>query len=217
MRIVSVNVSGLVTVPRGEGVVTTGIYKRPIPGEVGIGRLGVEGDAQGDRRVHGGPHKAVYAYTSENLDWWGETLGRHDLTPGAMGENLTTEGLDEADVCIGDRFAIGSCILEVSEPRTPCATLAMAIGDAGFPRRFLESGRVGFYLRVVAEGRLRAGDGIRRTERAESGQRIPVGEVSRVMLLSPDDLEGARRCLTLTTLGPTWRERFERRASVGAG
>jgi MOSC domain-containing protein YiiM len=211
MVVESVNVSQLITRPRGDGVISTGIFKKPVSGPVAVRPLGLEGDAQGDLRHHGGPHKAVYAYTIEHIEAWRHELGRFDVGPGSMGENLTTRGLNEADVCIGDRFAIGSCVLEVSEPRTPCSTLAMAMDDKGFPKVFLASGRTGFYLRVVTPGALAAGDRIGRVERAEHGPRIPVGEVSRLMHLAADDLAGARRCLQVETLGPTWRERFAKR------
>lgn len=211
MRVCSVNVSPLVSRPKDGGVITTGVFKRPVTHPVAVRMLGLEGDAQADLKHHGGVHKAVYAYTLENLARWREELGRPELAPGAMGENLTTEGLDEADVCVGDRFRIGTAILEVSEPRTPCSTLAMAMDDTSFPKTFLASGRTGFYLRVIAEGSLAAGQLITRLEREESGPRIPVGEVSRLMHRAPEELEGARRCLQIGSLGPTWRERFARR------
>lgn len=217
MRVESVNISGLVTRARGAGEIRTGIFKKPVDVPVVVRALGLEGDAQGDLKHHGGVHKAVYAYTMENIERWREELGRPELGPGSMGENLTTRGLDEGDVCIGDRLAIGSCVLEVSEPRTPCSTLAMAMDDPGFPRVFLASGRTGFYLRVVREGRLGRGDGIERAGRVERGPRIPVGEVSRIMHLAPEDVEGARRCLGVSALGPTWRERFEARVLKAGG
>lgn len=217
MRILSLNISGPVSRPKGDGTITTGIFKRSVLGPVRVHTLGVEGDFVGDLRHHGGEHKAVYGYTIENIERWRSELGRFGLGPGAMGENLTTHGLDEADVCIGDRFRIGSCVVEVSEPRTPCSTLAMAMDDRAFPKAFLSSGRTGFYMRVIEEGAVRAGDAITRVERAERGPRMAVGEVSRIMLLATDDVEGARRCLEIQTLGPTWRERFEKRVAKAGG
>lgn len=210
-RLRSVNISGLVAARQGDRDIQTGIFKKPVDTPVPVRTLGLEGDRQGDLKHHGGPHKAAYAYTAENIAHWRTELARPDLAPGSMGENLTTEGLDEADVCIGDRFAIGSCILEVSEPRLPCATLAMAMDDKTFPKRFLASGRVGFYLRVIHEGELRVGDDLRPVPRAETGPRIPVAQVARLLKLDTDNIDGARRCLELTTLGPTWRERFQAR------
>ncbi len=217
MHVLSVNISGPVTRPKGDGTLTTGIFKRAVSGSVRIHTLGLEGDFVGDLRHHGGEHKAVYGYTMENIERWRSELGRFDLGAGAMGENLTTRGLDETDVCVGDRVRIGSCVLEVSEPRTPCSTLAMAMDDKAFPKAFLGSGRTGFYMRVVSEGALWAGDAIERVERRERGPRVPVGEVSRIMLLAPDDVEGARRCLEIAALGPTWRERFEKRVRKARG
>lgn len=211
MYVASLNISGLVTRPKGDGFISTGIFKKPVAGPLAVRTLGIEGDRQGDLKHHGGSHKAVYGYTMENIERWRAELGRFDLGPGAMGENLTTQGLHEDDVCIGDRFQIGSCVLEVSEPRTPCSTLAMAMDDKGFPKVFLASERTGFYLRVIQEGALSSGDGIQRVQRVDPGPRMPVGEVSRIMYLAGGDVVGARRCLEIKSLGPTWRERFEKR------
>lgn len=217
MYLASLNLSGLVTRPRGVGFISTGIFKKPVAGPVAVRTLGLEGDRQGDLKHHGGPHKAVYAYTMENIERWRAERARPDLAPGAMGENLTTQGLDEGDVCVGDRFRIGSCILEVSEPRTPCSTLAMAMDDTSFPKAFLASGRTGFYLRVIQEGQVRAGEAIERVGVEASRPRIPVGEISRLMFFAAGDLDAARRCLAIAALGPTWRERFEKRVREAEG
>lgn len=140
----------------------TGIFKSPVDAPVAVGRLGLAGDAQADLSVHGGPDKAVYAYNEESADYWRERLGRRDLGPGAFGENLRVTGWPEATVFIGDRFRIGNVCLEVSQPRQPCLKLAKRFEDAGFPKRFLESRRVGYYLRVVEPGALGAGDRVER-------------------------------------------------------
>ena len=126
------------------------------------------GDGQADLTVHGGPDKAVYAYPHEHYARWAAELSRDDLEPGRFfGENLTTEGLDEGEVHIGDRFRVGTALLEVSQPRVPCYKLAIRMGDGAFARPFLASGRTGFYLRVVEQGDVAAGDAIEREARGE--------------------------------------------------
>ena len=119
-----------------------------------------EGDGQADPRYHGGPEKAVYLYPFEHYAYWAGVLSRQDLTPGAFGENLTTEGLLEAETRIGDVFEIGSARLVVTNPRTPCAKLGAKFGSLGFVRVFASAGRPGMYLGVVQEGMVEAGDAI---------------------------------------------------------
>ena len=138
--------------------------------------VNLDGDDQADRSVHGGPDKAVYAYASEDLAWWAEGLGQ-PVEPGSFGENLTTAGIDRSEAVIGERWAIGSTLLEVSQPRVPCFKLGIRMGDPTFPRRFAQAGRPGAYLRVVAEGSLRAGDVIRPVSRPVHG--VTVGLVTR--------------------------------------
>jgi MOSC domain-containing protein YiiM len=140
----------------------TAILKAPTNGAVPLRRLGFEGDGQADPRYHGGPDKAVYLYPSEHYAYWAEVLGRDDLSPGAFGENLTTEGLLEADARIGDVYAIGTARVLVTQPRTPCAKLGAKFGSMAFVRTFWAAGRPGFYLRVLQEGMVEAGDAIER-------------------------------------------------------
>jgi MOSC domain-containing protein YiiM len=130
----------------------TAIVKRPRTGPVHAGRLGLEGDEQGDRRVHGGVDKAVYLYTAEHYDFWRGELGEPQLSPGTFGENLTVAGLDETRLHIGDELAIGGARFQVSEPRLPCATLAARMGRPDMQKRFVASERPGVYLRVLVEG-----------------------------------------------------------------
>lgn len=162
MRIVSVNVGLPQTVTFGKRTFRTGILKSPVAGAIPLGRLGLEGDGQADPRYHGGPEKALYLYPLEHYAYWAGVLGRRDLSPGAFGENLTTEGLLETDVRIGDVFAIGSAAVAVTRPRTPCAKLGAKFGSMNFVRVFASAGRPGFYLRVVEEGMVEAGDAIAR-------------------------------------------------------
>lgn len=159
-RIVAVSMAAARTVPWNGRSVRTGIYKAPIEGQVRVGRVGLEGDEQADPQAHGGPLKAVYAYPSEHYAFWRRQLPGTDLAWGAFGENLTTAGLAEDRVRVGDRFRIGSAVLAATKPRFPCYKLGMRFGRSDVEERFLASGRTGFYLRVLEEGVLSAGDAI---------------------------------------------------------
>jgi len=159
-RVVAVSIATARTVPwRGQSV-STGIYKHPTDGRVRLRRLGLEGDEQADLEAHGGPLKAVYAYPSEHYAFWRKELPGTDLPWGAFGENLTTTGLDEDRVRVGDRFRIGSAVLAATKPRFPCYKLGIKFGREDLVPRFLASGRTGFYLKVLEEGSLAAGDAI---------------------------------------------------------
>ena len=160
MRVLSVNVGLPKTVRLMGRSVRTGFFKEPVRGAIPVSRLGLEGDGQADPRYHGGPEKAVYVYPSEHYAHWSAALSRADLTPGAFGENLTTEGLLENEIGIGDVLAIGSATLRVTQPRTPCAKLGLRMGSMRFVRVFAAAGRPGFYLGVVQEGMVEAGDAI---------------------------------------------------------
>ncbi len=160
MKVLSVNVG----LPRlveymGEPVATA-IFKSPVEGMVRVGRFNLEGDAQADLRVHGGPQKSVYVYPSEHYEYWREELPDADLPFGVFGENLTTEGIFESGVRAGDRLRIGSAEFEVTIPRFPCYKLGIRFGRKDMLRRFMKSGRSGFYLTVITTGELQAGDSI---------------------------------------------------------
>jgi len=124
---------------------------------VAVCGVNLEGDEQGDRKVHGGPDKAVYSYAREDIDWWERELGR-ELPDGAFGENLTLGGIDIRDALIGERWRIGTVVLEVSEPRFPCWKLGVRFGDPKMLKRFAAAARTGAYLRIVEEGKLAAGE-----------------------------------------------------------
>jgi MOSC domain-containing protein YiiM len=149
----SVNVGRAQTVPGGRRYVRSAIWKTPVEGRVAVRGVNLDGDEQADRRVHGGPDKAVYAYGTDDLRRWESELGR-ELGPGAFGENLTIEALDVSGARPGDRWAIGSTLLEVVQPRVPCFKLAFRMGDPRFLKRFAQAGRPGAYLRIVQEGDL---------------------------------------------------------------
>jgi MOSC domain-containing protein YiiM len=147
--------------------VRTGIFKQPVLQPVMVRRLNIDGDQQGDLSVHGGVDKAVYCYASEHYPAWQQELGR-ELPHGTFGENLTVSGLLEPDLHIGDVLEVGGAVLQVSEPRFPCFKLGIKIGDQRFVKRFQESGRSGFYCRVLQEGMIEPGQTIRLTDRDES-------------------------------------------------
>jgi MOSC domain-containing protein YiiM len=170
-RVESVNVGGVRTVMLGERPVQTAIWKAPVDGPVRLRGVNLDGDDQADREVHGGPDKAVYAYAAEDLDWWTTTLGR-PVEQGTFGENLTTRGIDLGDALLGERWSVGSALLEVTQPRVPCYKLGIRMGDRRFPAAFAAAGRPGAYLRIVEEGSLQAGDPIRVLSRPDHGVTI---------------------------------------------
>jgi len=157
MEVVSVNVAQLRTLTVNGRERPTGIVKEPVEGLVAVGELGLEGDVQADRRVHGGPDQAVYAYAIEDVEWWEGELGR-ELGPGFFGENLTLRGVDVTGARPGDHWRAGAVTLEVTFPRTPCQKMAKKAGEPGFVKRFAKAGRPGMYLRVVEPGDVAAGD-----------------------------------------------------------
>ena len=158
VQLLNVNVGQAAPLP-GNRRRVTGIMKQPQSAAVEVGTLGLTDDAVCDTRHHGGPDQAVYVYGQPDYDWWSAELGR-TLAPGTFGENLTIEGLESASVCIGDRFAGGEVLLEVTSPRIPCATLATRMGDNGFVKQFMAAERPGVYCRVLRKGLLQAGDPI---------------------------------------------------------
>ena len=168
VRVISVNV-GLPREVAWKGrVVTTGFFKDPVSGRVAVRRLNLEGDKQADLTVHGGVDKAVYVYPAEHYDYWRQELPGVPLPWGAFGENLTTEGLLEGAVHIDDRFRIGSAEFRVTQPRQPCYKLSVRFGRDDIVKRFLISGRPGFYLAVLREGDVGVGDTIELVSRDAS-------------------------------------------------
>ncbi len=153
------------------------IWKAPVKGPVAVRGVNLAGDDQVDREAHGGYDRAVYAYASEDLVWWSRRLGR-TVEPGEFGENLTTLGIDVSNALVGERWAVGSTVLEVSEPRVPCWRLGVRMDDKLFPRRFTEALRPGAYLRIVTEGTLAAGDAVRVISRPEHD--LTIREVFRI-------------------------------------
>jgi MOSC domain-containing protein YiiM len=205
-RLLSVNVARPQPVGLRRGrTVRSAIAKAPVEGRVRVAGVNVEGDDQADRRVHGGPDKAVYAYASEDTAWWSADLGR-ELGAGAFGENLTVEGVDVSDAVIGERWRVGSVELEVCQPRFPCFKLGLRFGDPTMLRRFTLAERPGAYLRILREGEIGAGDPIEVGDRPGHG--ITVAFVARAVMIEPELLEGAASAPALpASLADFMRER----------
>jgi len=204
MKVLSVNVSQPRAIQVGGREVMTGIYKEPVTGRVGVRRHSLDGDGQADLRVHGGEHKAVYAYPFEHYAQWECELGRSGFTPGMFGENLTVSGATEETVCIGDMLRIGTAVLQVTHPRTPCFKLAHKFGRPQFIKEFLLSGRSGYYLRIVEEGELGAGDAIEFVSR--DPQRITVRGLLGLTDLKEINPDLAARAMRVDALPFSWRE-----------
>jgi len=199
-RLLSINVGRPRTVPRGRGTAQTAIWKHPVAGPVAARGVNLEGDDQADRHVHGGPDKAIYAYASEDTAWWEAELGR-TLGPGAFGENLTVSGLDLSAMEVGQRWRVGSAVLEVSQPRLPCFKLGLRFGDPRMLKRFAGAGRTGTYLRIVEEGVLEAGDAIE--VGPAPGHGVTVALIADAYL---HDHGLAARMLEAPQLAADWRE-----------
>jgi MOSC domain-containing protein YiiM len=190
--------------------VSTGIFKAPVQMRIRMRALNLDGDRQADLSVHGGRDKAVYDYPSEHYAYWKNELPGTALPWGTFGENLTTLGLLESDVCIGDRFTIGSAEVVVTQPRIPCFKLNLKFGRHDMVKRFLASGRTGFYFRVLREGEIGAGDEIVRVHQDEN--RVSVSDVLKVYLGAPDSDELRERALRVKYLSNSWREELSQQA-----
>ena len=184
--------------------VPTGIFKLPVQKRLRMREMNLDGDRQADLSVHGGQNKAVYAYPSEHYPFWKEQLPGVELPWGAFGENLTTLGLLENNVCIGDRFTIGTAEVVVTQPRLPCFKLNMKFGRDDMVKRFTASHYSGFYLRVLREGEVGAGDEIIPVHR--DANRVTVLDALRLHLGETDSQELRNRALQIEYLSPSWRE-----------
>jgi MOSC domain-containing protein YiiM len=209
MKLLSVNVG----LPRelewrGESV-RTSIFKSPVAGRVRVRALNLDGDRQSDLRVHGGVDKAVYAYPSEHYAFWQRELGLGALPWGAFGENLTSEGLLEREIAIGDHLRCCTAELVVTQPRMPCFKLGIRFGRPDLVKRFQKAGLTGFYLAVVQEGELAAGDPIELVPSRD--ERISVADAFRAATDRRADPELVRRIGALPALSESWRENFRAR------
>src|SRR5688572_29486741 len=176
--LLSVQTGHPLSLPHAEGQWRSSIHKHPVETSLRLDRLNLEGDEQADLTVHGGPDKAVCAYSADHFAYWQATLGRPDLGPGAFGENFTVSGLDEATVCLGDVFAVGTVLVEVSQPRGPCWKLGRKWDRLDLPKLVLRAGKTGWYFRVRQTGEVAAGQNIRLAERPYA--QWTIDEVNRV-------------------------------------
>lgn len=212
MEIISVNVGMPRAVPWKGMIVETGIFKEPVRDEVKVRRLNLEGDRQADLTVHGGVAKAVYGYPAEHYEYWRKELPEMALSWGAFGENLTTTGLDEQTLGIGDQVRVGSALLTVTQPRMPCYKLALKFGRDDIIQRFLASGRSGFYFSVTEEGKFGAGSEIEHVSR--DPQHVTIANVLALFLGKTRDPELLERALNVDALPLNWKEELRQRASA---
>jgi MOSC domain-containing protein YiiM len=207
MKLLSINVSKPKPIQYGGKTIQTGIFKEPVSGTVMLREKNIDGDGQGDLRVHGGTYKAIYGYPFEHYAHWRQELRRDDFTYGQFGENLTVEGLLEEVVHIGDIFQIGSTVkLQITQPRVPCFKLAYKMGLPEFPKQFLESRRVGFYFRVLEAGEITPGDAIARIEVAS--EPMSITEILNLRYFDRDNHEKIARARKLPALSPSWKRDF---------
>jgi MOSC domain-containing protein YiiM len=212
MKLISVN-TGL---PReviwhGKSV-TTAIYKQPVEGRVPLRKLNLDGDRQADLNVHGGVDKAVYCYPIIHYEYWKKELPGRELPMAIFGENLTTEGLLEDSLHLGDQLSVGSAKLVVTQPRLPCYKLGIRFQSDDMAKRFLASGRTGLYLAVTQEGEVGAGDEIEIIARDPNA--VPVSEITRLYIAKrygDDDVTSVRRALRVAALPESWKEYFRQR------
>jgi MOSC domain-containing protein YiiM len=220
MKIVSVNVGVPREVEWHGRSVTTGIFKEPVKGRVGLRKLNLDGDRQADLSVHGGENKAVYCYPLAHYEFWKKELPGRELPMGMFGENLTTDGSAsggaeesfEESVNLGDVFSVGSAEVVVTQPRLPCYKLGVRFGSDDMVKRFLASGRSGFYLAVTREGEVGAGDEMKRIGRDGNG--VAVSEITRLYVVKrfgEAEMNAVRRALRVAALPDSWKEYFRER------
>ncbi len=215
MKLVSVNV-GLPRLLTWRGATfETGIFKEPVVGRIMLRETNLDGDRQADLTVHGGVNKAVYGYPAEHYDYWHKQLPKHELPWGAFGENFTTEGLLESQICVADKYRVGSAVLAVTTPRLPCFKLVAKFRRDDMIERFLRSGRSGYYFSVVEEGEVGAGDELKLLERQDPT--LTIAEIADLYVSASPDLEVLERALQVRALPESWRERFAARLAAATG
>lgn len=218
MRLVSVSV-GLPREVLWHGrSVTTGIFKKAVEGRIAARKLNLDGDRQADLRVHGGEQKAVYCYPLEHYAYWKKELPGRELSMGNFGENLTTEGMLEDEVHLGDRWRIGSAETVVTQPRLPCYKLGIRFQSDDMVKRFLESRRTGFYVAVLREGDVGAGDKIEVIARDPIA--VPVSEITRLYVAkryAESEVASVRRAMQVEGLPEGWKEYFRERLEKAGG
>jgi MOSC domain-containing protein YiiM len=215
MKIISLNVGLPREVTWHGQPVTTGIFKEPVSGRLALRKLNLDGDRQADLSVHGGEYKAVYCYPREHYAYWKKELPDRELPLAIFGENFTTEGLLEQEVFLGDRFAVGTAEVIVTQPRLPCYKLGIRFQSDGMVKKFLSSARTGFYLAVTREGQVGAGDAIQEISRDPN--RVSIAEIVRLYVAkkySDSDKELLGRTLKIDSFPESWKEHFRERASL---
>jgi MOSC domain-containing protein YiiM len=214
MKLLSVNCGLPRQVDWHGTTVTTSIYKEPVSGRIPLRTLNLDGDKQSDLTVHGGQYKAVYCYPVQHYEYWKAQLPGHGLPVGVFGENFTVEGFDENSVYIGDRFSVGTAEVVVSQPRLPCYKLGIRFGSDDMVKRFLASGLTGFYLAVLREGEVGAGDEI--VALSHDPESIPVSAITRLYIAKEynnDDRRQVQKAMELTALPDSWKQWLWERAN----
>ena len=198
-RVLSVNVGTPREFDYNGRPARSAIWKTPVSGRIAARGVNLEGDDQADRKAHGGPDKAIYAYAAEDAHWWEQEMGR-PFTHGEFGENLTTEGMELNGASIGERWEIGTAVLEVSEPRIPCWRLGVRMNDPLFPHRFADAMRPGAYLRIIVEGSVAAEDEIRLVQRPDHG--LTIRDVFRIFFRDRNEVS---RLLEVPQVSGSWK------------
>jgi MOSC domain-containing protein YiiM len=212
MQLISVNVGKPKTVQWHGREITSAIFKKPLLGRVTARKLNIDGDQQADLNVHGGVDKAVYCYSGSHYDYWRGELHDRELPWGTFGENFTYEGQLEDSIHVGDTFSVGSAEFVVTQPRLPCYKLGMRFEADDMVKRFLASGRTGYYLAVIREGEVGAGDAVTMT--GEDRNRIPIAEVTRLYVTKQydeSDTASVNRMLEVRALPESWKAHFRER------
>ncbi len=206
--IVSINVGRPQIIVRRDRRLSSAIGRRPVDGPINLTADGLAGDRVSDQSVHGGPDKAVCCYPAEHYDYWRNELGL-DMPLPSFGENLTISGLPECEACIGDSFRAGDAVLQISQPRQPCAKLAMFIGRPDMPRLVTAKGYSGYYVRVLRPGRIAPGDELRLSDRPHPD--FTVARTNRLRLEPTSDPDGAAALSSIAELSQSWRDHFAER------
>ena len=206
MHIVSLNTGRIREITQNGKVITTGIYKEPVSGALQVQELGIDGDQQANLKVHGGVDKALYAYPVEHYDYWKALLDKDALPFGMFGENLTCSGYLESNVYVGDIFEAGTVQLQVTMPRQPCSKLNLKFGDNQMARKFLASGKSGFYLRVLKPGMIKAGDAFTRT--TTSPHQFSINEFNLVFNKEKNNINLLKKVIEVRDVPLKYREHF---------
>ena len=206
-RLLSVNVGLPRDIAWQDKTVHTGIWKTPVQGRRMVRRLNIDGDGQGDLAGHGGEHRAVFVYQIDSYRYWQNQLGRNDFTYGQFGENFTVDGLSDQEVCIGDRYRIGSALFEVTQPRVTCYRVGIRMNEPQMAALLVAHGRPGFYFRVLEEGEVEAGDEI--VQVAAGPERMTVSEINALLYMPGHPRGRLERALRIPALSAGWRTSFE--------